>query len=196
MGKRNGGLAGVHPADLSGTVLKALAERAGIDPAIVEDVIWGCVTQAGEQAGDIARTAVLSAGWPETVTGVTIDRQCGSSQQALSFAVAVIESGYHDVVVAGGIESMSRVPMFSHITSDSFPYGEDFQSRYDGTMPNQGVRAELIAERWGFSRTQLDEFAAAARWRGWPSSRRRSRTTAWSTRATPRRSPTAPRPSW
>ncbi|MGN7228107.1 acetyl-CoA C-acetyltransferase, partial [Dietzia maris] len=88
VGKRKGGLAGVHPADLSGTVLKALAERAGIDGSIVEDVIWGCVTQAGEQAGDIARTAALSAGWPETVNGVTIDRQCGSSQQALSFAVA------------------------------------------------------------------------------------------------------------
>ncbi|MGF0131046.1 thiolase family protein [Dietzia cinnamea] len=162
VGKRKGGLAGVHPADLSGTVLKALAERAGIDGAIVEDVIWGCVTQAGEQAGDIARTAALSAGWPETVTGVTIDRQCGSSQQALSFAVAVIESGYHDVVVAGGVESMSRVPMGSHISSDSFPFGPDFLERYDGVAPNQGVGAEMIAERWGLSRTQLDEFAVAS----------------------------------
>ncbi|EYT53511.1 acetyl-CoA acetyltransferase, partial [Dietzia sp. UCD-THP] len=157
VGKRNGGLAGVHPADLSGTVLKALAERAGIDPAIVEDVIWGCVTQAGEQAGDIARTAALSAGWPETVTGVTIDRQCGSSQQALSFAVAVVEAGFHDVVVAGGVESMSRVPMGSHISSDSFPFGPDFLERYNGVAPNQGVGAEMIAERWGFDRTQLDE---------------------------------------
>ena len=110
VGKRKGGLAGVHPADLSGTVLTALAERAGIDGSIVEDVIWGCVTQAGEQAGDIARTAALSAGWPETVNGVTIDRQCGSSQQALSFAVAVVEAGFHDVVVAGGVESMTRAP--------------------------------------------------------------------------------------
>ena len=162
VGTRKGGLAGVHPADLSGPVLKALAERAGIDGAIVEDVIWGCVTQAGEQAGDIARTAALSAGWPETVTGVTIDRQCGSSQQALSFAVAVIESGYHDVVVAGGVESMSRVPMGSHISSDSFPFGPDFLERYDGVAPNQGVGAEMIAERWGLSRTQLDEFAVAS----------------------------------
>lgn len=162
VGKRKGGLAGVHPADLSAAVLNGLVERAGIDPAIVEDVIWGCVTQGGEQAGDIARTAVLSAGWPETVTGVTIDRQCGSSQQALSFATAVVESGYHDVVVAGGVESMTRVPMGSHITADSFPYGEKFLERYDGVAPNQGLGAESIAERWGFSRTQLDEFAVAS----------------------------------
>jgi acetyl-CoA acyltransferase len=162
VGKRKGGLAGVHPADLSGKVLNALVERAGVDPSIVEDVIWGCVTQAGEQTGDIARTAVLSAGWPETVTGVTIDRQCGSSQQALSFAVAVVESGYHDVVVAGGVESMTRQPMGSSITGEGLPYGEDFLGRYDGTMPNQGVGAEMIAERWGLSRTQLDEFAVAS----------------------------------
>jgi acetyl-CoA acyltransferase len=162
VGKRKGGLAGVHPADLSGTVLTALAERAGIDGSIVEDVIWGCVTQAGEQAGDIARTAALSAGWPETVNGVTIDRQCGSSQQALSFAVAVVEAGFHDVVVAGGVESMTRVPMGSHVSSESFPYGQAFLDRYDGTAPNQGVGAEMIAERWGFTRTQLDEFAVAS----------------------------------
>ncbi|MET3860414.1 acetyl-CoA acyltransferase [Dietzia sp. 2505] len=162
VGKRKGGLAGVHPADLSGRVLNALVERAGVDPGIVEDVIWGCVTQAGEQTGDIARTAVLSAGWPETVTGVTIDRQCGSSQQALSFAVAVVESGYHDVVVAGGVESMTRQPMGSSITGEGIPYGQDFLGRYDGTMPNQGVGAEMIAERWGLSRTQLDEFAVAS----------------------------------
>ena len=162
VGKRKGGLAGVHPADLSGAVLSGLVERAGLDPAAVEDVIWGCVTQAGEQAGDIARTAALSAGWPETVNGVTIDRQCGSSQQALSFAVAVIESGYHVVVVAGGVESMTRVPMGSHVSSESFPYGQKFLDRYNGIAPNQGVGAEMIAERWGFSRTQLDEFAVAS----------------------------------
>ena len=162
VGKRKGGLAGVHPADLSGAVLSGLVERAGLDPAAVEDVIWGCVTQAGEQAGDIARTAALSAGWPETVNGVTIDRQCGSSQQALSFAVAVIESGYQDVVVAGGVESMTRVPMGSHVSAESFPYGEKFMTRYNGIAPNQGVGAEIIAERWGFTRTQLDEFAVAS----------------------------------
>ena len=162
VGKRKGGLAGVHPADLSGAVLSGLVERAGLDPAAVEDVIWGCVTQAGEQAGDIARTAALSAGWPETVNGVTIDRQCGSSQQAVSFAVAVIESGYQDVVVAGGVESMTRVPMGSHVSAESFPYGEKFMTRYNGIAPNQGVGAEIIAERWGFTRTQLDEFAVAS----------------------------------
>lgn len=162
VGKRKGGLAGVHPADLSGAVLSGLVERAGLDPAAVEDVIWGCVTQAGEQAGDIARTAALSAGWPETVNGVTIDRQCGSSQQAVSFAVAVIESGYQDVVVAGGVESMTRVPMGSHVSAESFPYGEKFMTRYNGIAPNQGVGAEMIAERWGFTRTQLDEFAVAS----------------------------------
>src|SRR5690625_4761336 len=148
VGKRNGGLAGVHPAHLSGSVLNGLVERAGVDPAVVADVIWGTVTQAGGQAGDIARPAVLCAGWPETVAGVTLDRQCGSSQQALSFAVAVVEAGLHDVVVAGGVESMTRVPMLSHVSSDSFPYDESFLARYDGAAPNQGVGAEMIAERW------------------------------------------------
>ena len=162
VGKRKGGLAGVHPADLSGQVLKARVERAGVDPSAVEDVIWGCVTQAGEQTGDIARTAALSAGFPETVTGVTIDRQCGSSQQALSFAVAVVEAGHHDVVVAGGVESMTRQPMGSSLTGEGIPYGESYHGRYDGVMPNQGIGAEMIAERWGFTRTQLDEFAVSS----------------------------------
>lgn len=162
VGKRKGGLAGVHPADLSGQVLKALVERAGVDPSAVEDVVWGCVTQAGEQTGDIARTAALSAGFPETVTGVTIDRQCGSSQQALSFAVAVVEAGHHDVVVAGGVESMTRQPMGSSLTGEGIPYGESFLGRYNGVMPNQGIGAEMIAERWGFTRTQLDEFAVSS----------------------------------
>src|SRR3954462_13786527 len=111
VGKRNGGLSGVHPADLSAHVLKALVERAGVDPALVDDVIWGCVSQVGEQTFDIARTAVLTAGWPESVTGVTVDRQCGSSQQSVHFAAAGLIAGQYDVVVAGGVESMSRVPM-------------------------------------------------------------------------------------
>ncbi|HIW69562.1 MAG TPA: thiolase family protein, partial [Candidatus Dietzia merdigallinarum] len=162
VGKRKGGLAGVHPADLSGTVLKGLVEKAGLDPAAVEDVIWGTVSQVNEQAGDLARTAVLSAGFPETVTGVSIDRQCGSSQQALSFAVAVVEAGMHDVVIAGGVESMTRVPMFSNVASGSSPYGEAFLERFDGVAPNQGIGAEMIAEKWGFSRTQLDEFAVSS----------------------------------
>ncbi|NLD85665.1 MAG: acetyl-CoA C-acyltransferase [Actinomycetales bacterium] len=161
VGKRNGGLAGVHPADLSGQVLKGLVERVGLDSAAVEDVIWGCVTQAGEQTGDIARTAALSAGFPETVTGVTIDRQCGSSQQALSFAVAVVEAGHQEVVIAGGVENMSRNPMGSSVM-DKNPYGDAFLERYNGIAPNQGIGAEMIAERWGFTRTQLDEFAVAS----------------------------------
>ncbi|KAA9166396.1 acetyl-CoA C-acyltransferase [Amycolatopsis acidicola] len=161
VGKRNGGLSGVHPADLSAYVLRGLAERSGIDPAEVDDVVWGCVSQAGEQTGDIGRTAVLAAGWPESVPGVTVDRQCGSSQQTVSFAAAGLIAGQYDVVVAGGVESMSRVPMgFS--SQGANPMGEQFQARYEGVRPNQGVGAEMIAERWGFSRTQLDEFSLAS----------------------------------
>uniref|UniRef100_A0A5Q5BP53 Acetyl-CoA C-acyltransferase n=2 Tax=unclassified Mycobacterium TaxID=2642494 RepID=A0A5Q5BP53_MYCSS len=158
VGKRNGGLSGVHPAELSAQVLNGLVERAGVDPALVDDVIWGCVMQAGEQALDIARTAVLSAGWPETVPGVTVDRQCGSSQQSLHFAVAGVVAGHYDVVVAGGVESMSRTPMGSSLANGGNPYGESFKARYSQT-PNQGVGAEMIAEQWGFSRTELDEFS-------------------------------------
>ena len=113
VGKRGGGLSGVHAVDLSATVLDALVERTGIDPAVVEDVFWGCVSQVGEQTFNIARNAVLAAGWPESVPGATIDRQCGSSQQAVAFAAATVISGQADVVVAGGVESMSRVPMGS-----------------------------------------------------------------------------------
>ncbi|MEZ0342315.1 acetyl-CoA C-acyltransferase [Mycobacterium sp. pV006] len=158
VGKRNGALAGIHPAELSAQVLNGLVERAGVDPGLVDDVIWGCVMQAGEQALDIARTAVLSAGWPETVPGVTVDRQCGSSQQSLHFAVAGVVAGHYDVVVAGGVESMSRTPMGSSLANGGNPYGESFKARYDKT-PNQGVGAEMIAEQWGFDRTQLDEFS-------------------------------------
>jgi acetyl-CoA acyltransferase len=158
VGKRNGGLAEVQPADLSAHVLTAVAERSGIDPAIVEDVIWGCVGQVGEQAVDIARTAVLGAGWPETVPGVTVDRQCGSSQQAVSFAAASVIAGHYDVVVAGGVESMSRVPMGMSVAG-KWPFGEGFRARYQGIAPNQGLGAEMIVDRWGLSRTQLDEFS-------------------------------------
>ncbi|MBW0091195.1 thiolase family protein [Pseudonocardia sp. KRD-184] len=161
VGKRNGGLSGVHPADLSAHVLRSLAGRTGIDPSVVDDVIWGCVSQIGEQTFDIARTAVLAAGWPETVTGVTVDRQCGSSQQSVHFAAAGLVAGQYDVVVAGGVESMSRVPMGSSLAGAD-PYGADFAARYDGVRPNQGVGAEMIAERWGFSRTQLDEYSVAS----------------------------------
>jgi acetyl-CoA acyltransferase len=158
VGKRNGGLSEVQPVDLSAHVLKALAERSGIDPAVVEDVIWGCVGQVGEQSLDIARNAVLGAGWPESVPGVTVDRQCGSSQQAVSFAAASVVAGHYDVVVAGGVESMSRVPMGMSVAGQ-WPFGEGFRARYKGIAPNQGLGAEMIVDRWGFSRTQLDEFS-------------------------------------
>ncbi|OBF30114.1 thiolase family protein [Mycobacterium sp. ACS4331] len=159
VGKRNGSLSGVHPSELSAQVLNGLVERAGVDPALVDDVIWGCVMQAGEQALDIARTAVLTAGWPETVPGVTVDRQCGSSQQSLHFAVAGVVAGHYDVVVAGGVESMSRTPMGSSLANGGHPYPEAFRERYNHQTPNQGVGAEMIAEQWGFNRTQLDEFS-------------------------------------
>jgi acetyl-CoA acyltransferase len=170
VGRRNGGLSGVHPADLSAHVLNSLVDRVGLGPALVDDVVWGCVSQVGEQTFDIARTALLAAGWPETVTGVTVDRQCGSSQQAVHFAAAGLIAGQYDVVVAGGVESMSRVPMGSSV-GDASPYPESFTQRFG--VPNQGIGAELIAERWRLTRRRLDEYsveshekAAAARAEG------------------------------
>src|SRR5579862_4513225 len=163
IGKRNGSLSPVHPADLSARVLEELAARTAIDPAIVDDVVWGCVSQAGDQTFDIARTSVLSAGWPESVPGTTVDRQCGSSQQSVHFAAAGLISGQYDVVVAGGVESMSRVPMGSSLGSGGAnPSGSALETFYHGTAPNQGVGAEMIAERWGLSRTQLDEFSVGS----------------------------------
>ena len=161
VGRRNGGLAPVHPVDLSAAVLRALTERTGIDPADVEDVIWGCVSQVGEHSWNIGRNAVLAAGWPESVPGTTLDRQCGSSQQALHFAAATVLSGQADLVVAGGVESMSRVPMGSS-AAGADPYGTAIAERYGSTVFNQGVGAEMMAERWGFSRSQLDEYALAS----------------------------------
>ncbi|MCW2800784.1 MAG: fadA 5 [Aeromicrobium sp.] len=161
VGKRNGGLAGVHPADLSAAVLNGVVGRAGVDPAIVDDVIWGCVSQVAEQTLDIARSALLAAGWPEHVPGVTVDRQCGSSQQSVHFAVAGVVAGHYDVVVAGGVESMSRVPMGSAAGND-WPFGQGFADRYGADFPNQGLGAEMIAERWGISRQELDAFALAS----------------------------------
>src|SRR6202451_4004410 len=147
VGKRNGGLSGVHPVELSAHVLRTLAERSGIDPAEVDDVVWGCVSQVGEQTLDIARTSVLAAGWPETVTGVTVDRQCGSSQQAVHFAAAGLIAGQYDVVVAGGVESMSRVPMGTSTRGGS-PMGPGFKERFGGARPHQGLGAEAIAAKW------------------------------------------------
>jgi acetyl-CoA acyltransferase len=160
VGKRNGGLAGIHSADLSALVLQAIAERTGIDPALVDDVIWGCVMQVGEQTFDIARTAVLSAGWPESVPGTTVDRQCGSSQQSVHFAAAGVVSGQYDLAVAGGVEVMSRTPMGSSFTAS--PLGPMYIERYGEDFPNQGIGAEQIAERWGLSRQQLDEYSLAS----------------------------------
>jgi acetyl-CoA acyltransferase len=162
VGRRGGALSGTHPADLSAVVLRALQARTGIDPALVDDVIWGCVSQVGEQTLDIARTAVLSAGWPESVPGTTVDRQCGSSQQAIHFAAAGVVAGHYDVVVAGGVESMSRVPMGSAIGEGGSPIGAGYAARYGPALPNQGLGAELIAERWGLSRARLDEFALSS----------------------------------
>jgi acetyl-CoA acyltransferase len=156
-GKRGGGLSGVHSADLSAHVLRALVERTGLDPSLVDDVVWGCVSQIGEQTFDIARTAVLSAGWPESVPGTTVDRQCGSSQQAVHFAAAGVLSGQYDVAVAGGVEVMSRTPMGSTFTAS--PLGADYTARYGSEFPNQGEGAEQIADTYGLSRTQLDEYA-------------------------------------
>jgi acetyl-CoA acyltransferase len=163
VGKRNGALSGVHPVDLSAHVLQALAERSGVDPADVDDVIWGCVSQFGEQTFDIARNAVLAAGWPLSVPGVTVDRQCGSSQQSVHFAGAGLVSGQYDVVVAGGVESMSRVPMGASMgAGGANPSGSGLTTVFKGVPPNQGIGAEMIAERWGLSRTQLDEFSLAS----------------------------------
>ena len=160
VGKRNGALSGVHPVDLSAHVLNELAQRAGLDPALVDDVIWGCVSQVGEQTFDIARNAVLAAGWPLSVPGVTVDRQCGSSQQSVHFAAAGLISGQYDVVVAGGVESMSRVPMGSSIGATLVnPSGSALATLYKGVPPNQGIGAEMIAERWGLSRAQVDEYS-------------------------------------
>lgn len=161
VGRRKGGLAGVHPVELSGLVLRALAERTGLEPGDVEDVIWGCVSQVGEQSWNVGRNAVLAAGWPESVPGTTLDRQCGSSQQALSFAAATVISGQADLVVAGGVEVMSRVPMGSS-AQDQDPYGPSVRDRYGVDGFSQGIGAEMIAARWGFSRSQLDEYSLAS----------------------------------
>jgi acetyl-CoA acyltransferase len=159
VGKRNGALAGVHPVDLSAFVLRELVRRAGVDPAEVEDVIWGVGGQVGEQALDTARHAVLAAGWPEEVTGVTIDRQCGSSQQAIHFAAQAVLSGAHEVVIAGGVESMSRVVIGATVSAEAHPYtAAGWTARY-GRLPNQGIGAEMIAARWDLSRAAVDEYA-------------------------------------
>jgi acetyl-CoA acyltransferase len=163
VGRRNGADSEVHPVDLSAHVLNALVERTGIDPAVVDDVVWGVVGQVGAQAFNVGRSAVLAAGWPETVPGTTLDRQCGSSQQAVHFAAAAVISGQVDVAVAGGVEVMTQVPMGASIGKDAgFPFGPRMMARYEGQQISQGLGAETIAEKWGQSRQQLDEFSLAS----------------------------------
>jgi acetyl-CoA acyltransferase len=158
-GKPNGAYAGIHPVDLHAHALAALVERTGIDPAVVDDVISGVVGQVGEQSGNAARWAALAAGFPEQVPAVTIDRQCGSSQQAIHFAAQGVIAGAYDVAIASGVESMSHVPIGSQSDGRDF-LGPQVRARYDDGLVPQGVSAELIADRWGLSRQQLDVFSA------------------------------------
>jgi len=170
VGKRGGGLSGVHAVDLAAHALNAALERSGLEPDAVDDVMLGCVSQVGEQSWNVARNAVLAAGWPETVPGTTIDRQCGSSQQAISAAAAAVLAGHADVVVAGGVESMTRVPMGSNVGAGAGePYGPAVRERYgdrvDAAAPvpfDQGVAAELVAERYGVSREAMDAFSLSS----------------------------------
>ncbi|MGB3698989.1 MAG: acetyl-CoA C-acyltransferase [Gordonia sp. (in: high G+C Gram-positive bacteria)] len=159
IGKRNGGLSEIHPGDLSAHVLTALADRVGFDPASVDDVIWGCVSQVGDQAGSIGRVGVLAAGWPESVPATVVDRRCGSSQQSVHFAAAGVIAGHYDIAIAGGVESMSRVPMGA-ARGDGKPYPASVLDRYGVDGFNQGLGAEMMAQRWGLSRTELDEYSA------------------------------------
>ncbi|GAA2547251.1 thiolase family protein [Pseudonocardia hydrocarbonoxydans] len=168
IGRRKGSLADVHPVDLSAVVLRALAARTGFDPGVVDDVVWGCVNQVGDQAAQVGRYAVLAAGWPESVPGVTVNRACGSSQSSFDFAAGMVLAGQYDVVVAGGVESMTRVPLGAGRDLGR-PYGPLVRERYaadltGGEFPggdfNQGIGAERIAAAWGFPRRRLDEYAA------------------------------------
>jgi acetyl-CoA C-acetyltransferase len=162
VGRRGGGLSGAHPADLGAHVIAALLARTGIDPADVDDVVFGCVDTVGPQAGDIARTAWLAAGLPESVPGVTVDRQCGSSQQAVHFAAQAVLSGTADLVVAGGVQNMSMIPIAAAMGE---PYGDPFsgsagwQARYGGQEISQFRAADLIAEKWGIDRAEMEDYA-------------------------------------
>jgi acetyl-CoA acyltransferase len=158
-GKPGGALSEIPPVELLATVLRELVRRNDLDPAQIDDVITGCVTQIGEQAANIGRYATLSAGFPESVPATTVDRQCGSSQQAAHFAAQGVIAGAYDIVIACGVESMSRVPMGSSVVGGS-PYGPSMQARYPEGLASQGIGAELIAARWKLSREDLDAFSA------------------------------------
>lgn len=166
-GKRNGQLKDWHPAALGAHVLKAIAERNNLDPNQVDDVVMGCVMQVGPQSLNIARNAVLSAGWPESVPGTTVDRQCGSSQQAMHFAAQGVMAGSYDVVVAAGVEVMTKVPMGASVVQGmDFPFTESMGERYKETgLPPQGIGADMIADQWGISRQDLDAFGALSQQR-------------------------------
>ena len=162
-GRRNGRLKDWHAADLAGHVLKALVERNDLDPALVDDVVMGCVMQVGEQSLNIGRNAVLAAGWPETVPATTVDRQCGSSQQALHFAAQGVIAGAYDIAIAAGVEVMTRTPMGASVVKGEmgWPFPPSMQERYADTgLPPQGIGAEMIADEYGFSREDLDAFGA------------------------------------
>ena len=160
VGRRNGALKDVHPVDLASVPLAALIERNGIDPARIDDVIMGCVSQTGEQTLNVARNALLAAGFPEEITGVTVDRQCGSGQQAIHFAAQAIMAGAYDIAIGGGVESMSRIPMGVTIQQGpGFPFGPKMLARYSQGLVPQGISAEMIADKWGLSRQQLDGIA-------------------------------------
>ena len=159
-GKPGGALSGIHPVDLAAHVLRATLERNGLDSRQIDDVLLGCVSQVGEQTMNIARQAVLAAGFDERVPATTIDRQCGSSQQAAHFAAQGVMAGQHDIVIAGGVESMSRVPLGIAASVAGSPFSPRLHERYPEGLVNQGVSAELIAERWGLSRDDLDAYAA------------------------------------
>jgi acetyl-CoA acetyltransferase family protein len=158
LGRRNGKLAGWHPVDLAAHTLRALVDRTGVDPGVIDDVVMGVVMQVGEQALCTGRNAALAAGFPEEVPGVTVDRQCGSSQQAIHFAAQGVVAGAYDVVIAAGVENMTRVPMGSSLVAGQNPFGARMIERYPNLVP-QGISAELIAEKWDLSREQLDELS-------------------------------------
>jgi acetyl-CoA acetyltransferase family protein len=159
VGRRGGFLKDWHAVDLASEPLKALVDRNDLDPDRIEDVILGCVTQIGEQGINVARNAALAAGYPEHVPGTTVDRQCGSSQQAAHFAAQGVMAGAYDIVVAGGIESMTRVPMGSNAQGPGSPFGPRMSERYDGRLVPQGLSAEMIAERWGIKRDEIDQIS-------------------------------------
>src|SRR5438552_12568302 len=175
LGRRNGQLGSWHPVDLAAHVLRALIERNGLDPALVDDVIVGCVMQIGDQSGNVGRAATLAAGLPESVPGTTVDRQCGSSQQVIHFAAQGVIAGSYDIAIGCGVESMTRVPMGSSAKNGpGKPFGPAMMRRYNNVPFHQGISAEILAERWKLDRRQLDEFsleshkrAAKATEQGW-----------------------------